>query len=66
MTLAQLEAVYKANLPVGHLEALEAVFTQGFCLGASITVSASTKSQVPAASAPTAATTVILTKPDLR
>lgn len=64
MTLAQLESVYKANVGVGHLEALEAVYTQGYCAGKGTTVSASTPSQVPTQSAPT--TIVKLAKPDLR
>lgn len=64
MTLAQLEAVYKANIGVGHLEALEAIYTQGYCAGKGTTVTASTPSQVPSQSAPT--TIVSLKKPDLR
>jgi hypothetical protein len=64
MTPAQLEAIFKANLDTGHLEALEAIYTQGYCAGAGITVTAQTPSAVPKAAAPT--TIVKITKPDLR
>lgn len=64
MTLQQLEAIYKANIGVGELEALEAVYTQGYLDGAGGTVTASTTSVVGSRPAPT--TTVKLTKPDLR
>lgn len=66
MTLAQLESIYKANIGIGHLEALEAVYAQGYCAGAGTTVTSDTAkaSIVSKQVAPT--TVVTLTKPDLR
>jgi len=64
MNLLQLEAIYKANLPLGHLEALEAIFTHGFCDGAGIAVTANTASVVPQRTA--SATIIKLKNVDLR
>lgn len=65
MTLAQLEAIYKANVAVGHLEALEAVYTQGYYAGAGSSVGSLTPPSVVAAQ--TAPTTIVsMRKPDLR
>jgi len=33
MTAAELEALYSANAPIGHLEACEGVFLAGFAAG---------------------------------
>lgn len=66
MTLAQLEAIYKANLGVGPLEALEAVYVQGYYDGKGTSVSSSTPVAGIVASR-TAPTTIIqMTKPDQR
>lgn len=64
MTLAQLEAIYKANIGIGPLEALEAVFTHGYFAGAGLTPSATSASVVPSTAAPT--TIIVLKKPDQR
>lgn len=64
MTLAQLEAIYKANIGLGPLEALEAVYTHGYFDGAGLTISANSASVVPARPAPT--TIIVLKKPDSR
>jgi hypothetical protein len=64
MTAAQLEAIYKANIGTGHLEALEAVYTHGYCSGAGITPTAMQISQAKIDPAPT--TTILIKRPDLR
>lgn len=64
MTLSQLEAIYKANIDLGHTEALQAVYTQGYCAGAGVTVSSSTPDQTSKQSAP--ATIVKLKGTNLR
>lgn len=64
MTLAQLESIYKANIGVGPLEALEAVYTHGYFDGAGLTISTTSASVVPARPAPTAI--IVIKKPDQR
>lgn len=66
MTLAQLEAIYKANLGVGPLEALEAVYVQGYYDGAGTSVNAQTPVAGVVASRTAPTTIVKLTKPDQR
>ncbi len=62
MTLTELETIYKANMDVGHMAALEAVYSQGYYDGAGITVSASTPEI--SRSRPKPATIVKVKKPD--
>jgi hypothetical protein len=64
MTLQQLEAIYKANLGVGELEALEAIYTQGYYDALGIVVTPRTISVVGSRPAPVAIVT--LKRPDLR
>jgi hypothetical protein len=64
MTLQQLEAIYKANLDVGELEGLEAVYTHGYYDGAGLTIAVNSPSVVPDRTAPT--TIMKLKKPDKR
>ncbi|HEV2390086.1 MAG TPA: hypothetical protein VGS04_05105 [Nitrososphaerales archaeon] len=66
MTLAQLEAIYKANIDIGHLEALEAVYVHGYYNGAGTSIGASTPvaGVVSGRTAPT--TTLKFSKPDQR
>ena len=66
MTLSQLEAIYKANLGVGPLEALEAVYVQGYYDGKGTAVTASTPVAGIIASRTAPTTIVQLTKPDQR
>lgn len=54
MTNEQLEAVYKANIEIGHLTALRAVYTQGFYAGAGQTPTASSPDKSKDQAAPTA------------
>lgn len=53
MTLQQLVAIYQANLGIGHLEALQAVYDQGYFAGAGITVTAQSVDVVVNQPAPT-------------
>jgi hypothetical protein len=53
MTQQQLEAIYKANVDLGHIEALEALYTQGYYDGAGLSVTAMTPSIVGSRPAPT-------------
>lgn len=41
MTDDQIEAIWKANIGSGAITAMRAMFTHGYCAGASITPSAS-------------------------
>lgn len=66
MTLVQLEAIYKANLLVGPLEALEAVYLQGYYDGAGISITSTTSHTGVLASRSAPSTLVILKRPDLR
>lgn len=68
MTLDQLQAIYQASLGVGHLEALEAVYVQGYYAGADTSVSSTVQiaGLVKAQTAPSPTTLVKLTKPDQR
>lgn len=64
MKAVDLDAIYKANLSTGHLEALEAVYTHGYYSGKGVAVTANTPSIVPVDTAPT--TIIQLKHPDLR
>jgi hypothetical protein len=64
MTLQQLEAIYKVNLVIGELEALEAVYTHGYYDGAGLTISIDSPSVVVSRPAPS--TIIKIKKPDLR
>lgn len=54
MTSTDIEAVYKANLVLGHQAALRAVFNSGYCAHAGTTFGATTADQSFAAAAPAA------------
>lgn len=64
MTLIQLEAIYKANLNVGHLEGLEAVFLNGYYAGTGGAVPKPASGILTTITNPS--TTVKFTVPDLR
>ena len=53
MTSQQIEAIYRENLGLGHVSALRAVFTQGYCLGAAIANSRDDLTPIPAEPSPT-------------
>lgn len=62
MTNVQLEAIYKANIDLGHIAALKAVYNHGYYDGAGITVTSQTVDIVPTRTAPT--TIIKLKRPD--
>lgn len=66
MTIAQLLAIYNAALDVGHIEAVESVFLTGYYLGKGSNPPGTVIGLVGQITAPTAAQTVKVNKPDLR
>lgn len=66
VTLVQLEAIWKANLGVGHLEAMEALYVQGYYDGAGTSITANTPISGVVASRTAPTTIVKFTKPDQR
>lgn len=53
MTDDQIEAIWKANIGSGAITAMRAMFTHGYCEGASVTPSASVSDKSVSAVKPT-------------
>jgi hypothetical protein len=66
VTLAQVEALYKANIQIGHLEALEAVYVHGYYDGAGTSLSATTPLANVLVTRTNPTTILTFKKPDLR
>jgi len=66
MTLTQLEAIWKANIDTGRLEAMEAIYVQGYYDGKGTSINSQTPVAGVVASRTAPTTIVKLTKPDLR
>ena len=52
MTSDDLERIYRTNLPASFQDALRAVYTQGYCDGAGITVTQTTPDKSASIAAP--------------
>ena len=66
MTLTQIEAIYKANLPISELEAVEAVLAIGYLLGKGQTVTSNTNLAGIAENITAPTSIPVLSRPDLR
>jgi hypothetical protein len=66
MTLAQLESIFKANIGVGYIEAMEALCLHGYYDGLGATVNAQTPIAGVVASRPAPTFILKIPRPELR
>ena len=66
MKASDLDTIYKASLPVGHVEALEAVYMAGYYAGKGISITATTQIAGIVITQTAPAVTPVISHPELR